>query len=918
MTHTIDKLEESYENDTNYLKEILKEINPESSCHKQIRFSNYSNRKELLSGIIKFLEETPIDNLNIDFISDIIDYFDQYLFNPLNSKTIRAQSDFLQLIYKVFNKKYEDEVILNSLYWRYVTNVLLHLIQIDMGLDLVNLLEKSMVFFTDPEDKNYHLNYLKYNIFKLEYLLNQNKLNDDKVFYTIKSIGSLISKIKDLDEEESNFYKLYFKYLILLLKTVQNDSDLSFKEKEEDIQNIIKVFLKNYKLLNYDLTPSDQYLFEIFFNQLKEIDDKLSLNNSKRNFNYLWNLLIDFIDIFGVKNYFGRDLTFFIGIELIQLLANTNNIDQISLKKNKEILEGIIKFITSYFDSNIYIFKNIYEYSFLADLYFLLAQNEELLEDYINAYQHFNEAFLIYQYLKDQNELSEDKEIKYKYISDHIHKILEKDKSLKDEVSFLDINNLEFLTQEKLMVLANQYFFKANIRNTDNALYLFGKAEEIYKYLYKNVDKNLLFNLYKMYMDIAEERFIYEDYDLAIIYSLRGLEYLEFIYHNVNDFNIKDLKRFLSDTYKFLSKNHYFSNSKSNEVHLDYLNKALELDKNIYDEDKTSENLMYLIENFLFKILFVRVNEENYESTLFHYLKTYELINELLKKELTLTNLLLKIQMENLIANLLIKYGRKEDSIPYLNNFIKTYETLKENFSRKELKETGTEYEINRYPIYHYTGYGFEEAEKQLIKIYENLGDFKLKSTQKEAIDYYLKSLNLIDFIKENHSYSGGSTPWLLFRKIIQTSLKNKDYSLVNYAIDRTISSYEKALLNNEPLIQQFVEVAYEAILLKLDFYLKENNYDKINNLIKTALSITKLGFHKNNKYSFYPEYLLKFDLILIESFLKQNKTKEVENYINQFRFDYESILNLETKKVDVKPYKKELKTLLTKYDYKI
>lgn len=250
-------------------------------------FLNETYEAMIQAGDLYILRNDEKNNFIKDQI--ISDYSRKYLMSGRYSEVVEELIYHLYILdvdlYKPQNQKLVDEIDKNNIkqekILQYISICMGRKIQFDRLNIILDFLEKDLI-----EDKKY-LSQIIMNIIE-NINLNEDNLRESEMVQTVKKIKNIINKYYSLvdkeafeshmEREESKFIFKYNGYIIAVLETVYDDSDINSISSVNNMTQLcrsIKEINKNEKIIDIDENYSDnkiKYLKQYF----KELNVKIN------------------------------------------------------------------------------------------------------------------------------------------------------------------------------------------------------------------------------------------------------------------------------------------------------------------------------------------------------------------------------------------------------------------------------------------------------------------------------------------------------------------------------------------------------------------------------------------------------------------------------------------------------------------
>ena len=878
-------------NKNNYSKYIIEYLNKDNNLRNKIileilNFDNINKDEDIIKYI---LLNYSINQNNIDYISFIIDYLKEIIFQNLQQFIFKSEvKHFLSPLLSHFTKikSKESNSILNNRFILYTIEYYFEDIKNDNKLKFLdkigannmtillgiqipgikNVIEDLIQYINDTQinDLKLSINYLeRENDIRYEY----NDNNDDEYLKKIEKINKTLNKIEMFF---FNYFKLnpLIKKIIEVLDKIENNNipKVNDKNQENKILNY-KEEIKEY----FDLFLEDYFL--IF------LSNNFDLSNLKI---YNRNMINEFIQIIkSILDYRFNDFSDYMApIEIIKKISkyiiwiesNSKYIIKILIIYQKL---SFIQFLNNKIKKIINNKEIKYEYGtkrsplktkLVNECFFLIL--ESLIRTILNENNLYNKIINIFESI--DNFLISMKEIyHYGYQLDFelnlFSKELEKLKSFIDileifhELNLDNENNIQILIH--LLIEINKYNYINNNYKKEEIKEIFDCINNLYKFLLSNI------GFHKKFSKLINNIFIGE------IKKIKDNNYrksiLEIILNNTNI--AKDsIQVFIIIFYDILGNNSVESIKNSekkiteNNLCFEIINKGLKKDS---DNIKILEQVLLNLFESYFYVFFDTIKDLD-KSELKEYYKEYYESKKNGENNITLT--MVDFSLDTLKKQLTIL----EEIYKNINNNITNNNIIKL-------------YSIAYIKVYLYKTINFilTKTEKFFLKDdVINIINGEIINDFRNVIKIYIlkilnSSLNSYQELQNFHFKDYGFT----FVEQFKEKLLEKNNDLLNYYIlpsDKSFTRYMECL-------ECFKSAYEEKFCGKTELfekYINENNIDIfysnavnkiISNIDANDLIYTKFGtFSKNllNNNNNISDYFKK----LIFLFLDEDKFNSI------------------------------------------
>lgn len=576
------------------------------------------------------------------------------------------------------------------------------------------------------------------------------------------------------------------------------------------------------------------------------------------------------------------------------IIKNNSDLNRFDLNFSLNLLE-LYNINNEYDESNNDLYKIL---KLINELIFELDP-ETLLE--LNRKYHITNEQKLLSYIKTSDEFSNSELINL----------------INNSLSLLTKNNLLKILKdlvletkyEVLKLVAQNYLDLNDSKKTRKVSYNIEKAQQIYDFLdisdeSSDFSKSNKISIYNYLMALSDKEANCNNYKLAEKYSNQAIEFLK----NFDSFHLDSYKRAMANSLRLLSLSLEYQDSKDTETLLDNLLKTIKIDQDLYSKEVSFENSIALIQDYLLLTNF-KINS----SITLIYLKLFELLSEMPDDYVSIEYSLLKSLIAFLIGLKFKEQEKNQTAIKFIKKFIKLYIKLKDNYSIDELESTFRIMKANNISIPK-TLTEFDFTIDILAEAYFNLGKLNSSVDQKKEIEYYLKSLSVLDSFRKDYPDRNVKFPLNILDRLLTYYHEESNLDNILWITDKIkeyFHAFEKtnSLPNNE-----YYEFYLKASLLRLKLDLENKNYKKLEELSEDFIGISAPIYFKNTKFSHFPQQLLEIYLILIESYLIRKDSLKAQELIDEYNSNLEQIYKLNNYYLKDK-YKNLLDELLNKFN---
>lgn len=750
--------------------------------------------------------------------------------------------------------------------------------KVDFDKILVITFTKKATF----EIKERVLKFIKQIAFKEEgYLELVNNLNVDVDYEHLKSVYEIMLKnsenirISTMD----SFINKIFKNVIAPYKNVYNYEILDTNTNEY-LMDIILEIMKNEKYLNIfknyynidtktkkveDYTKNIKDILEQkpFFSDLVDKDVKYD-KNSKYDFDYVKNLLLDFQNKFSGKYYANVEKLFLSENEQELLSNTTGNVLESKIIKsnapaNDEFEANILPVLCSfYYEKNIVEYNNIYRK--FAKICYEIDENKKFLS---KSFTYNDITFFTKKYIYDK-ELNL---INNNTATTNLLNMIGGSINTMMIDEFQDTSYIQF------------YLFLPIIKTCENLLVVGDEKQSIYgfrggdKRLFTNLDTLLKNNIDNVEIDKSS---------LDTCYRSKGniIEFVNETFKNLDDFEYENVKYVKNDGYvniKRVSKHELEDMLCEDIINSGEYNNVAVLCRNNIDIETYSKNF----EKNNIKYQSIATNSiDNLSSIdaiyhLVHYLYSGNIYK------------LLVFLRSDLIGFNLFKIREFLENDEFEDEVITNIKKLKNDISNFKKKYIS------------YFGYGQNPSSEDILNINKFLDLVESKNSLKEFIDYYEENKNSIN--KENVSSDIGvklltihKSKGLEFNTVYSfVKIKSNTYS--NYTLvkeyDENFNILEALFIKKKKVIEKVKHGNYYLQLCN-----KTQLEDELNNLY---VALTRA---KSNMYVYVIDESLSIKEDKIYGSNKLNSSNEIikeneyiftnKDFYNNTQYMYDNVFN--------------------------